>query len=172
MMSKQNLNYLGNWVNQVSVYPPSEIYYCAPKKLEKEERKVKVVCEELYRFNWEGANKPNPIGNLREIYREMAVLDRMFEDGPCAPKYEYITKLVAKFLLSTYHLHVALGEMHNKHNKLKSWYGEWSVGQLQLMLNAQNWGTGILRLPKDDRVLTKFIDDISHEQFKLQEMTK
>lgn len=84
----------------MSIYPPAEIFFQAPKSQEKKEKRCKEICESLYRFNWGNAPVANPIGTVRE----MVILNKMFEYNPSPPKYENIVKLVAKFLNHAYYL--------------------------------------------------------------------
>lgn len=162
MSNSQYLNCLEKWINNVSVYPPAEIYFQAPKSQEKKEKRCKEICEALYKFNWEGAKYPNPIGTVREIIREMVVLDRMFEYNPFPPKYENIVKLVAKFEKHAYHLYGELEVMSLNQPSLAEYYGKWRLGMVQLHLNAMHWAADILRL-NGDETITKMINDIAKE---------
>lgn len=148
-MSVQNLNPLLKWIDDVSVYPPAEIYFNAPKKREKEERKVKAICERLYRFNWEGCERPNPIGKVRDIIREMEVISIMFEGCKVRPKTERIVRVVALFLDSMYHLVHQLEDMHGQHNALINYYEGWSVTSVHLDLQAVKWGMSLLSIDFD-----------------------
>lgn len=172
MKNKENLNFIEEWIGNVSIYPPSEIYFQAPKKLEKEERRVKSLCEQLYRFNWENVKIPNPVGSTRDVVREMSTLDRLFENDDFPPKYENIVKLVAKFLFCAYHLRKELDDLHGKHPKLKQYYEGWSVGELHLSLNATHWGAKMLRLgtegPDHDNPTTRFLDDVQKQLEKIK----
>lgn len=173
MTNQINLKRLEDWVSCVCIYPPSEIYFQAPKKLEKEEKKVKVICEQLYRFSWEGAPLPNPIGGLREALREMMVLDRLFEYEPIAPNYDLVVKMVATFQKYAYYVHQELESMHAKHQKLAGWYAKWKLDhEVRLTLNAELWGADILRFPwglEGVPMYNKFVADV---KIKLQEMSK
>jgi|AGFS01.1.fsa_nt_gi hypothetical protein len=162
------LNRLEKWITNVSVYPPAELYFQAPKSQEKKEKRCKEICEALYKFNWEGAKYPNPIGTVREIVREMCVLDRMFEYNPFPPKYENIVKLVAKFVNNADNLVAALDKMHGQNERMKDWYDHWKVGQLRIQLLSYRWGADILRLGDDDKVTTKFIDDVEQAQKEMK----
>lgn len=162
MSNNQYLNRLEKWVNNVSVYPPAEIYFQAAKNQEKKERRCKEICESLYKFNWEGAKYPNPIGALREIIREMVVLDRMFEYNPFPPKYENIVKLVAKFTNLSYHLVEELDKMHYQNEKMREWYDGFRLNDLRTQLLAYNWASDILRLG-NDRDTEVFADDVYSE---------
>lgn len=161
MSNSINLAFIEKWINNVSIYPPAEIFFQAPKSQEKKEKRCKEICESLYRFNWENAPVANPIGTVREMVREMVILDKMFEYNPFPPKYENIVKLVAKFLNHAYYLIDQLDSMHKEHDKLSDWYGEWRRGPLHIMMNANRWGADILRLPGDDKTQTQYLDDIS-----------
>lgn len=162
------LNRLEKWITDVSVYPPAELYFQAPKSQEKKEKRCKEICEALYKFNWEGAKYPNPIGTVREIIREMSVLDKMFEYNPFPPKYENIVKLVAKFVNNADNLVVALDKMHSQNERMKDWYDHWKVGQLRIQLLSYRWGADILRLGEDDKVVTEFIDDVEQAQKEMK----
>ena len=157
MSNSINLAFIEKWINNVSIYPPAEIFFQAPKSQEKKEKRRKEICESLYRFNWENAPVANPIGTVRE----MVILDKMFEYNPFPPKYENIVKLVAKFLNHAYYLIDQLDSMHKEHDKLSAWYGEWRRGPLHIMMNANRWGADILRLPDDDKTQTQYLDDIT-----------
>lgn len=159
MSNSINLTFLERWIKDVSVYPPAEIFFQAPKSQEKKERRCKEICESLYRFSWEDSPVVNPIGTVREIIREMVILDKMFEYNPFPPEYENIVKLVAKFLNHAYYLVDHLDSMHKEHDKLSGWYSEWRRGPLHIMMNANRWGADILRLPGDDKVQTQYLDD-------------
>lgn len=170
MSNSINLKFIEKWINNVSIYPPAEIFFQAPKSQEKKEKRCKEICEQLYRFNWEGAKYPNPVGSVRELVREMAVLDKMFEYNPFSPKYENIVKLVAKFEVMAYHLYDMLESMHKQHPALSEFYKTWRVGLTQLHLNSLHWGADILRLPTQDlEVQNKYIADV---QQAFKEMKK
>lgn len=163
MSNSINLTFIKKWIDNISVYPPAEIFFQAPKSQEKKEKRCKEICESLYRFSWEDSRVVNPIGTVREIIREMVILDRMFEYRPFPPKYETIINLVAKFLAHAYYLIDHLDNMHKEHVKLNDWYGEWRIGPLHIMMNANRWGADILRLPGDDKVQTQYLDDVAKE---------
>lgn len=173
MSNSINLKVIESWAHDISVYPPAEIFFQAPKSQEKKERRCKEICERLYRFNWERSDMPNPIGTVRETVREMVILDKMFEYNPFPPKYENVVKLVAKFLHYAYHVIKELDAMHKEHEKLNEWYVKWRKGALHIMLNANTWGADILRLPSegpdDNNAHTKFLDDVT---LAMKEMMK
>lgn len=162
MSNSQYLNCLEKWINSVSVYPPAELYFQAPKSQEKKEKRCKEICESLYKFNWEGAKYPNPIGTVRETIREMVVLDRLFEYNPFPPKYENIVKLVAKFSTLAYHLVEELDKMHYQNEKMREWYDGFRLNDLRTQLLAYNWASDILRLG-NDRDIETFADDVYSE---------
>lgn len=162
MSNNQYLERLEKWINDVSVYPPAELYFQAPKGQEKKEKRCKEICESLYKFNWEGAKYPNPIGTVRETIREMVVLDRMFEYNPFPPKYENIVKLVAKLSSLAYHLVEELDKMHSQNEKMREWYDGFRLNDLRVQLLAYNWASDILRLG-NDRDIETFADDVYSE---------
>lgn len=173
MPNSIHLTRLKNWVDSASIYPPSEIYFQAPKKLEKEEKKVKIICEQLYRFSWEGASVANPIGGVREALREMLVLDRLFEYEPIAPNYDLVVKMVATFQKYAYYVHQELENMHAKHKKLAVWYDKWKFDHhCRLGINAELWGADVLRLPMGLPGIPVYEQFLSDVKIKLQEMTK
>lgn len=163
MSNSKQLNCIEKWINKVSIYPPAELYFQAFKSQEKKERRCKEICESLYKFNWEGAKYPNPIGTVRDIVREMVVMDRMFEYNPFPPKYENVVKLVAKFVDNAYNLVEELGKMHGQNERMTEWYAGWHLGDLRIQLLSCNWAADILRLGKDDDAIKKLIDDVSTE---------
>lgn len=165
MSNSQYLERLEQWINDVSVYPPAELYFQAPKSQEKKEKRCKDICESLYKFNWEGAKYPNPIGTVRETIREMVVLDRMFEHNPFPPKYENIVKLVAKFSNLAYHLVEELEKMHSQNEKMWEWYDGFRLNDLRTQLLAYNWASDILRLG-NDRDIETFADDVYSETMR------
>lgn len=163
MPKSTNIEFIQGWINRASIYPPAEIFFQAPKSQEKKEKRCKQICESLYRFNWEDAQIANPIANVREVVREMVVIDRMFEYSRLPPDYQYVVKMVAKFLKSAYYLIEQLDSMHKEHDKLNTWYGHWRKGPLHIMMNANRWGADILRLPGEDKVQIQYLDDIAKE---------
>lgn len=173
MSNSVHLTRLKGWVDKVSLYPPAEIYFQAPKKLEKEEKKVRAICEQLYRFDWEGCKVPNPVGAVREALREMRVLDRLFEYEPIAPNYDLVVKMVAAFEFYAYHVYQELESMHDKHAKLSSWYGQWKFDhEVRLYMNAELWGADILRLPHGLDGVPPYNQFVSDVNDKLEEMRK
>lgn len=160
MSNQINLKCLEKWINNVSVYPPAEIFFQAPKSQEKKERRCKEICEQLYRFNWENSKNPNPVGTVREIVREMVVLDKLFEYNPFPPKYENVVKLVAKLQKHAYHLFEVLEDMHKQHPALAEYYKGWRLGMVQIHLNSVLWGKDILRLGNDETTINKYMNDV------------
>lgn len=163
--SKAKLKLLQQWINNVSVYPPSEIYFNAPKKMEKQERQVKKICERLYRFNWEGAEHPNPIGNVRSIIRDMEVLSIMFDGCHVRPKYENIVEIVIRFVYSVIPLTEELKMMHESHNALSNWYDEWSLMPIHLVTQSYGWSQEILGLSDVD-FEDQFLFDVYNVEVK------
>lgn len=165
MSNSINLTFIEKWINNVSIYPPAEIFFQAPKSQEKKEKRCKEICESLYRFNWEDSPVPNPIGTVREIVREMVVVDKLFEYNRFPPDYQNILKLLARFLKAACYLIDQLNDMHKEHEKLSEWYLEWRRGQLHIMMNANRWGADILRLPTEgeyaNQIQKQFLDDVS-----------
>lgn len=164
MSNQINLKCLEKWISNVSIYPPGEIFFQAPKSQEKKERRCKEICEQLYRFNWEDSKHPNPVGTVREIVREMVVLDKLFEYNAFPAEYMNIVKLVAKFQKHAYHLYHELEDMHKQHPALAEYYKEWRLGLVHIHLNSLHWGADIIRLPREgqyaDAMGKQYIDDV------------
>lgn len=173
-MKDTDLGMISEWVGKVVLYPPSEIYFGAPKSKEKQERKVKEVCEQLYRFNWEGSKTPNPIGAMRETYREMVCINNVFQSSNVPPKVEYMVSLCAKWWVQVKAVEDALMVMHRSHPVLEGYYTPWMREAISLTLWAMSWAsTEVLGYSKEDKEkLSSFAWMVYDEHKKLTEGSK
>ncbi|SOK59240.1 hypothetical protein [Yersinia phage fHe-Yen9-03] len=114
---------LNTWIENVKTYPPSEIFFEKYGKDAKAEERLKVICEEMYRFVFpEG--KPNLLSNLGSSYRDFEVAYIMGFDGM---KPEYITKVKDQFLIDVKETIKAMDDMCKKDQILQQYYTQWKL---------------------------------------------
>ena len=136
------------WVNNVLTYPPAEIYLGAPAKLKKQEELVKAICEDFYKFNWEKEKFKNPVSQLREVSREMQVLDNFYEGESYVPKVSTVVDLAAKFIAVAEGVSKILGKMHKKHPVLTKYYEGIEIPVPSLVQAITDWGSEILSVDR------------------------
>lgn len=112
-----------DWVKNVKLYPPSEIFFEKYGKDAKAEKRIQELCEELYRFNYPD-NQVNYLGELQQSYRDLEVAYLMGFDGM---KPAYIISVKDRFLSSVKDTITALESMHKKDQVLQQYYKPWKV---------------------------------------------
>lgn len=113
---------IDNWVNNVKLYPPSEIFHNKYGKEAKAEERLKEICEELYFFASD--SKKNYLSDLYSTYRDLEVL---YIFGFDRVKPEYLNKVIENFSLQVKESLVELDKMFKKDNILSNYYSTWKV---------------------------------------------
>ena len=115
---------INDWVKHMLTYPPSEMFYqkYGPKH-EKAEKRIKNICEDLYKFNWTDG-KANVLGELKMAHREFDVLSKIHLK---AIKPEYVLKAKEDFLLKVKPAIQAFELMIKKDQLLQEYYKEWKI---------------------------------------------
>lgn len=114
---------LKKWINCISKYPSSEIFFEGNSQSAKAEKRINGICEELYKFNF-GENKVNVLAELRTTFRELEVLTRMGIDK-C--RIEYFQKVILDFEKASKQAICALDNMHKKDPILQAYYSEFKM---------------------------------------------
>lgn len=114
---------IDNWMKNVKTYPPAEIFFEKYGKEAKAEERIKLLCEDVYRFCFPD-NQKNPLADLGQSYRELQVAYLMGFDGM---KEEYIQKVKDKFLEDAKFAVQALDTMFKKDQILQQYYFSWKV---------------------------------------------
>lgn len=111
------------WFKNAKTYPPAEIFHEKYGKEAKAEERIKVLCEEVYRFCFP-ENQKNPLADLGQSYRDLQVAYRFGFNGM---KPEYIKKVKDKFLEDAKFAIQALEALFKKDQILQQYYSTWKV---------------------------------------------
>lgn len=114
---------LDTWMKNVKTYPPAEIFFEKYGKDAKAEERLKVTCEDVYRFCFP-ENVKNPLGDLGASYRDFQVAYRMGFEGM---KPEYIIKVKDAFLADVKFAITAIEALFKKDQLLQQYYQPWKV---------------------------------------------
>lgn len=114
---------IDTWMKNVKTYPPAEIFFEKYGKEAKAEERIKVLCEDVYRFCFPEGQK-NPLGDLGASYREFEVAYLMGYNGM---KVEYIKAVKDKFLEDVKFAISALDALFKKDQILQQYYAPWKV---------------------------------------------
>lgn len=121
------------WIKNVSVYPPAEIYAGLPQG--KAEKRAVTICEDLYKFNY--GKERNVLSDLRAAWREFEVLLILSKTGKFIPvKQERSDAVCDAFLKSAQTVINRLDAMHKQHQDLNQYYKNWRVGYQDLKVEA------------------------------------
>lgn len=121
---------ISNWVNQVMIYPLSEIYAGKVAINQKEEKRLEKSCEDIFRFT---ALKPTDKllkADLRSSWRELEVVLKLKTKLPVKP--ELIEQKKKEFLDSAKELIKLLEDTYKREPLLKAYYQEWRVSYQEL----------------------------------------
>lgn len=125
---------IDTWFNKAKTYPPAEIFFEKYGKEAKAEERIKVLCEDVYRFCFPEEHK-NPLGDLGASYRDLQVAYRMGFDGM---KPEYIIKVKDKFLEDAKFAVKALDDLFKKDQILQQYYSTWKVKYQDISTEVYN----------------------------------
>jgi len=115
------------WVKNVKTYPPAEIFFEVYGK-DKAEKRIKNLCEEVYRFCFPEGEK-NPLSDLSQSYRELEVAYILGFEGM---KKEYLQKVKDKFLEDAKYAIKALDNLFKKDQLLQKYYANWKLKYSEL----------------------------------------
>ena len=114
---------ISDWIANVKTYPPAEIFYDKYGKAAKAEERIKVLCEDLYKFCFP-ENEKNHLNELFSSYRDFEVAYKMGFDSI---NPEYIIKVKDKFLDEVKSTIKVLDSFFKKDQILQEYYMNWKV---------------------------------------------